>query len=256
MSSADRSSVSYTIELPKNLPPAHKGRAYRFSYDLIVSLTVALPGQGNRQKSKDIHIPIRVWANVSITNPLRSYDVLKPIMQTKDEAKVDSDSSPSSSAKSTVYRHRRSSAGERARLRAGDTAESLQTYASHLLETVDVNQDVNGRSSPRTAPLSPSKVDRRGMSLHPGPGIAGKTRTSTESGDSGGRLEVPKGRLHEAPAARPRQGSFVQGDDELVAEATEEGGCGQAVEVLSRHSTKCMLLAYHVPRGARPLLTV
>lgn len=58
-------SVVYTIQLPASLPPAHRGRAFRFSYDLVVSLTVALPGPGKRQKSKEIEVPIRVWANVS-----------------------------------------------------------------------------------------------------------------------------------------------------------------------------------------------
>lgn len=57
--------VVYTIQLPASLPPAHRGRAFRFSYDLVVSLTVALPGPGKRQKSKEIEVPIRVWANVS-----------------------------------------------------------------------------------------------------------------------------------------------------------------------------------------------
>lgn len=170
-------------------------------------------------------------------------------MQTKDEAKVDTDPS-SSSSKSIQTKHRRSSAGERARLRAGDTAESLQTYASHLLETVDLNQtpDINGRASPRSVPLSPSKSDTRSATLHPtGFSVDGHTRKSTDSSVvSGEMLEVPNGhgrsREVSGPTARPRGGSFVSGDDELVAEATEEGGCGQAVEVLSRHSTKCMSL--------------
>lgn len=59
--------VTYTLQLPTNLPPAHRGRAFRFSYDFVVSLSVALPGGGDRQKSKDIVVPIRIWANVSRT---------------------------------------------------------------------------------------------------------------------------------------------------------------------------------------------
>lgn len=239
--------VSYTIVLPKNLPPAHKGRAYRFSYDLIVSLTVSLPGQGNRQKSKDIHIPIRVWANVSITNPLCSYDVLKPVIQTKDEARIDSEPSSSTSklAGQQVPKHRRYSAGERARLRAGDTSESLQTYANHLLETIDLNSETGGRASPKTAPLSPSKVDARSSLLSPAvdPNVDGHSRKSCESGEvSGDKLKISNGNGNGRPnGSKPRQGSFVRGDDELIAEATEEGGCRQAVEVLSRHSVKCTL---------------
>jgi hypothetical protein len=41
------------------------------------------------------------------------------------------------------------------------------------------------------------------------------------------------------PGYRSRKGSFVSGDDELV-EGDE--GCGEAVEILSRHSPKCTFL--------------
>lgn len=229
--------VTYTLELPKNLPPAHRGRAYRFSYDFVLSLTVLLPDQGNRQKSKDIHVPIRIWANVSLAKPLRSYDVLRPIIQTKDEAKVESISARDGGKGRTAVQRRRSSAGESARMRAGDTAESLATYASHLLETVDRNQEVDGRTSPRAAPLSPSKVNAMSASsLSPYGALDAQARKSGEPHrPPSDRLEIPNGH---ASGTKPRQGSFVKGDDELVAEATEDGGCGQAVEVLSRHSTK------------------
>jgi hypothetical protein len=48
-------------------------------------------------------------------------------------------------------------------------------------------------------------------------------------------LEVPNGK---PKGFRVRQGSLVQGDDELLEAAQEEEGCGEAVEVLSRHSAK------------------
>ena len=53
------------MQLPALLPPTHRGKAFRFAYDLVVSFNVALPGAGKRQKLKDISIPLRVWANVS-----------------------------------------------------------------------------------------------------------------------------------------------------------------------------------------------
>jgi len=36
----------------------------------------------------------------------------------------------------------------------------------------------------------------------------------------------------------------VDGDDELVEEGGEEGGCGEAVEILSRHSAKSESLGH------------
>lgn len=174
---------------------------------------------------------------MSLQKPLRVYDVLKPVIHTKDEATVESEPSKIDPSATRVGQRRRSSAGERARLRTADTAESLKTYANHLLETIDLNQDVNGRAaSPRTTPLSPSKVDARSKSLLSPLAAVQDSRTSRDSARSStDKLEVPNGHVSTTKA---RQGSFVQGDDELVAEATEEGGCGQAVEVLSRHSTK------------------
>ncbi len=57
------------------------------------------------------------------------------------------------------------------------------------------------------------------------------------------RLDIPFSRKL-GKGFRPRQGSFVDGDDELVEEGGEEGGCGEAVEILSRHSAKSESLGH------------
>ena len=57
--------VTYTIQLPTDLPPAYRGKAIKFSYVLVVSVNVALPGKGNRQRTKEITVPIRIWSNIS-----------------------------------------------------------------------------------------------------------------------------------------------------------------------------------------------
>ena len=204
--------------MPKSLPPAHRGRAYRFSYDLVLSLTVLLPGQGKRQKSKDIHIPIRVWANISLGKPSHSYDVLKPIIQTKDEAIIESGQKDKG--------RRRSSGEMRGKT---DTADSFRQYADHLLDTITANQG-DGSMSAKSAPLSPSRVDGPLLSPHKQPVI--RNRKSSDSLRPP-LLDISNGHSR----GKSRQGSFVKGDDELLADG-EEGGCGQAVEVLSRHSQK------------------
>jgi len=45
---------------------------------------------------------------------------------------------------------------------------------------------------------------------------------------------------------RPRKADFISGDDELVEEGQE--GCGEAVEILSRHSPKSMSCFFKVVR--------
>ncbi|OCF35443.1 hypothetical protein I316_02995 [Kwoniella heveanensis BCC8398] len=223
---------TYTLQLPTTLPPTHRGKAFRFTYDLVVSLNVGLPGGGGRQKSKDVTIPIRVWANVSVGNPLRTYDVLHPIIQTREEGVVQEvESEPQESTTSltaTVARaggtdlRRRSSASDRLRLKNGDTQESLQAYARHLLETLEPPSLLNGGdvASPRQPPLSPS---------------GGSTRLPRS------RVVSPSSPAFNIPPLLKANGDnshtrFVEGDDELV----EEGhtGCGEAVEILSRHSPK------------------
>lgn len=54
------------------------------------------------------------------------------------------------------------------------------------------------------------------------------------------QAETPGGlpKSQSSRSLRPRKGDFVPGDDELVEEGHE--GCGEAVEILSRHSPKSM----------------
>ncbi|WVQ78266.1 hypothetical protein IAT38_000351 [Cryptococcus sp. DSM 104549] len=248
----ERKDFTYTLPLPTTLPPAHKGKAFRFSYDLIVSVNVGLPGGGHRQKSKDIIVPIRVWANVSVGHPFRTYDVLHPVIQTKEEGTVTEldgtgapAPSPASPALSSREMSRRpSSASERLRIKTGDTADSLQAYAHHLLDTLDANASDSPTSARgRTPPLSPSRsrmVPRSRIASPSSPVFNLPEENGEPLGMKVGLLGVPDsaGGVKLGKGLRPRQGSFVEGDDELVEEGGDEGGCGQAVEILSRHSPK------------------
>ncbi|ORY33810.1 Rgp1-domain-containing protein [Naematelia encephala] len=218
----------YSIQLPTNLPPAHRGKAFRFSYELTISLNVALPGQGKRQKSKDISIPIRVWANVSLAHPLRVYDVLEPIIQTTDQGKVQ-ERKPSLSAEVSDAMSRRTFSGNARRSKGNDTESSLREYAKHLLDTLDRTEPEGATPSPRLPPLSPSSVQRELSPSSPTPDIA----ASPVIGDSP-HLDVPNGKG--SRSLRAKKATFIRGDDELVDEGLE--GSGEAVEVLSRHSQK------------------
>jgi hypothetical protein len=173
------------MPLPPNLPPSYRGKAFRFGYDLCLSVNIGLPGPGKRQRTKEVVVPIRVWSHVSVSHPVRTYDVLSPIIQRQDKAKV--------------VEHVETTAP----LTQNDDVASLHSYAKHLVDASA--QETN--APPR--PLSPSShaVPRSQPS---------NRRASTSS---------------------RRRGSFIEGDDELVVEA--EGGCGQAVEILSRNSQKC-----------------
>ncbi|WWD01381.1 hypothetical protein V866_008324 [Kwoniella sp. B9012] len=216
----------YTLKLPSTLPPAHRGKAFRFSYDLIVSLNVSLPGGGGRQKSKDISIPIRVWSNVSVGQPFRTYDVLQPIIQTKEEGMVQEvetevregeHSTPVPNGSSE--RRRRSSASDKHRWKTGDTQESLQAYARHLLDTLEpVSPPPPNGPSPTLPPLSPGRVNA----------ILPRSRVVSPSSS---KFDIPP------LTPTDQNGTLLEGDDELVEEGLD-AGCGDAVEILSRHSPK------------------
>ncbi|KAK8869820.1 hypothetical protein IAR55_000388 [Kwoniella newhampshirensis] len=248
---------TYTLPLPTILPPAHRGKAFRFSYEFVVSLTVALPGGGQRQKTRDITVPIRVWANVSLGHPFRTYDVLRPVIQTKEEGnvqevEVSDDLTPPtpSNQRATNIIRRRSSASDRHRARNGDSLDSLQAYARHLVDTLDTLDtpappQVDGKSSPRTAPFSPSRSRQSrsrvvspssaSFNLPPVPASGERSKTNSEL------LDLPMNGTGVGKAVRsfkPRAGTIVDGDDELVEELGDEGSCGEAVEILSRHSPK------------------
>nr|XP_018263825.1 uncharacterized protein I303_03698 [Kwoniella dejecticola CBS 10117]OBR85983.1 hypothetical protein I303_03698 [Kwoniella dejecticola CBS 10117] len=223
---------TYSLQLPNTLPPTHRGKAFRFAYDLTVSLNVSLPGGGNRQKAKDISIPIRVWTNVSVTHPFRTYDVLKPVIQTKEEGivqenEIETDDTPSTLRPgSSVEMRRRSSATERHRWKTGDTQESLKAYAQHLLETLELATSSSAsdyNEGPlRVRPQSPSSANAR-------------TPRSRIVSPSASTFDIPL--LASAFRQKLRQASLLEGDDELVEEGLETG-CGEAVEILSRHAPK------------------
>ena len=173
-----------------------------------------------------------------VAQAIRTYDVLKPVIHIRTEGEVvELVTGPSAETK------RRSSPVDRGRSKGGDTKGSLQAYAKHLLDTLDppILSSMNGHVlSSRAAPLSPSRVGSRNRVLSPSsrlpdlPPASPPLSTASKSTD---RLDVPlAGNL--GKGLRPRRGSFVDGDDELVEEGGDEGGCGEAVEILSRHSVK------------------
>ncbi|WVQ71742.1 hypothetical protein IAR50_001283 [Cryptococcus sp. DSM 104548] len=240
----------YTMPLPTTLPPAHRGKAFRFSYDLVISLSASLPGGGHRQKSKDIVVPIRIWANVSVGHPYRTYDVLHPVIQTKEEGIVqdlqqpDHPSLPTSSAPPTPHKevlHRHSNASDKRRIKNGDTRDSLQAYASHLVDTLKPN----GES---LQPMSPGKQHSRSRTASPS-SAAFRIPATVPAEEDTDLLDIPH--VHtKGKGLRHRNESFVEGDEELLDEVGDEGGCGEAVEILSRHSPKA---SYDINKDGQPV---
>ncbi|OJT13199.1 hypothetical protein TRAPUB_10218 [Trametes pubescens] len=75
---------TYTLVLPENLPPTFRGRALKFSYQFTLGVcragSAAAPGTGPSSNSRVMKVPIRVYNNVSVSRPLRAYDMLWPVI--------------------------------------------------------------------------------------------------------------------------------------------------------------------------------
>lgn len=202
----------YTLQLPTSLPPAFKGKAMRFSYELIISLNVSLPGGGKRQRTKEISVPVRIWPNVSLPHPLSTYNILDPVIQTKEEGTI-VEQTPD--VKSPLSRRRNTGPKEPPQPKPG----SLAAYARQLMDTVEPAADGH-----IPVPPSPSKPFNP---LTP--------KTSTRTNKSPTKSDFFLSPEPERTQVRPRSTSIVAGDDELVEETQK---CGEVVQILSRHSPK------------------
>ena len=212
----------YSFQLPEVLPPAYRGKAFRFSYDLVVSINVALPGRGNRQKARDVTVPIRVWSNVSVGQQTRTYDVLHPVIQTKDMGEI-SEVAPAETTGPSRAHFGDVSKSTRPK---EDVLSALKEYAKDLLEPAQ-SISVSPRPSPveLSDEISALQIDGEPTELKP------PTPAAVQP-----NLAVPRVSPSHTPGIRSRRTSLVDGE----ADGAEgvPGGCGEAVEVLSRHSPK------------------
>lgn len=155
---------------------------------------------------------MRIWPNVSLPHPLSTYNILDPIIQTKEEGVVVEQTPDDRTPQS------------RRRI-AGPTEpphpkpSSLAAYARQLLDTVEPAADGH-----IPVPPSPSKT------FHPlSPKSSIRTNRSPTKSDFFLSPEP------ERTQVRARSTSIVAGDDELVEESQK---CGEVVQILSRHSPK------------------
>ncbi|KAG8220206.1 Rgp1-domain-containing protein [Butyriboletus roseoflavus] len=80
---------TYTVSLPDNLPPTFRGRALKFSYELVIGTCRAsssamrssssLGPTGANSISRIMKVPIRVYNHVAVGKVSRPYDLLWPV---------------------------------------------------------------------------------------------------------------------------------------------------------------------------------
>lgn len=75
----------YTFKLPKGLPPSHKGRAMKVSYQLVVG--TQRPGSSaSQQAMRQVEIPFRVFSSVNARGETMGHDLMSPYIILRDTA--------------------------------------------------------------------------------------------------------------------------------------------------------------------------
>ncbi|KAG0351562.1 hypothetical protein BG005_008941 [Podila minutissima] len=71
---------TYQIDIPSDLPPSHRGKTIRFSYNLVLGVqrgSVHTP-------AKNIQLPFRLYNNISEQGTRPVYDLMSPVILHKD----------------------------------------------------------------------------------------------------------------------------------------------------------------------------
>ncbi|KAJ3807538.1 Rgp1-domain-containing protein [Lentinula aff. lateritia] len=215
-------SYQYSILLPANLPPTFRGRTLRFAYELVVGICRAGPsnnfvpsekGSGpGGSVSKVMKVPIRVYTNVVVGRPPTPYDLLWPVNKRRS---------------TLVLGHRRggrlSSSAKESRLfidsysslsgsaQASGSLNELKEYAKRLVAELP----------------QPSQLDFELQSPPEPPDVS-------TNGHGNGHTENPVHVLafkEKERIAKMRQRE--ESDDPIPV-----GGCGEAVEILTRNPKK------------------
>lgn len=83
-------SFRYAFPLPRGLPPSHKGRAIRVSYQLIIGLqrpsSIQAKASRQQQAIRQVDIPIRVFGSVNSQGESLGHDLMSPYIILKDSA--------------------------------------------------------------------------------------------------------------------------------------------------------------------------
>jgi hypothetical protein len=79
-------SYSYRFTLPRGLPPTHRGRAIKVSYQLVIG--TQRPGKSKDQQIRSADVPFRVFGSVDPTGEILGHDLMSPYILLRDHARA------------------------------------------------------------------------------------------------------------------------------------------------------------------------
>lgn len=85
LAAGESRTYTYSFTLPKAIPPSHRGKAIKVTYNLVIG--TQRPGKGVQQP-KVVEIPFRVIPHVEPGGYLHTHDLMSPIILLRDEATI------------------------------------------------------------------------------------------------------------------------------------------------------------------------
>ncbi|TGZ84984.1 Rgp1-domain-containing protein [Ascodesmis nigricans] len=166
-------SYLYKFTLPKGIPPSHKGKALKITYNIVIGTQRA--GKGV-QHPKVIEVPFRVFPSVHADGSTPIYDLMSPVILLRDEATtICLDDSPSQSSPGKLNKSSPSTNQE--------TLGDFMSYVNTLL--AEANQDPHSRL------LSPTEASNKRLSIYDDTPISSKDAVEMAILGNGG-AKAPK----------------------------------------------------------------
>lgn len=135
----------YTFKLPKGLPPTHRGKAMKISYNLVIG--TQRPGGVKEQQVKSVEVPFRVLGSVNSFGEILGHDLRSPYIMLRDQARI-----RSIEKKNSLYIDRRTSDAElREKAKALDPGSNINGFLSYVDELV-----TESRRGSKSGLLSPT----------------------------------------------------------------------------------------------------
>lgn len=176
----------YSFKLPRGLPPSHRGKAIKISYQLV--LGTQRPGGTKEQQIKSVEVPFRVLGSVNEHGELLGHDLMSPYIILRDQASVKAVTGHKLS-QSIAKKEKLSVVVDK---KKDSTLEDFQSYVDNLLSTPN--------QSSSQALLTPGAVQRRHSSI-PEPTSAKeaidmaimRSNLATDMQQSANRFEIARG---------------------------------------------------------------
>ena len=176
----------YTFQLPKGLPPTHRGKVMKIAYGLVIG--TQRPGTAKEQRVKSIEIPFRVLGSVNSYGEILGHDLMTPYILKQDRAVVQtlsdkersrpwtteaaSSSAPPHHQQQEVTRRRRSST---AATLAASSMNEFTNYVDELLRQQEEQLQIQQQR------ISESEDSKRSGLLSPTATLLGSRRASAAS---------------------------------------------------------------------------